>query len=45
LQVGADAFEKYGEYIPKEVIESIERTQRGTEGPGHNTRRRRLFQH
>ena len=31
--VGADAFEKYGEYIPKEVIESIERTHVGLKGP------------
>src|SRR5580704_1580073 len=33
FQVGADAFEKYGEYIPKEVIESIERTHVGLKGP------------
>src|SRR5271156_5104431 len=31
--VGADAFERYGEYIPKEVIESIERTHVGLKGP------------
>jgi len=31
--VGADAFEKHGEYIPKEVIESIERTHVGLKGP------------
>ncbi len=31
--VGADAFEKHGEYIPKEVIESIERTHIGLKGP------------
>src|SRR5712672_2259047 len=31
--VGADAFEKHGEYIPKEVIESIERTRVGLKGP------------
>src|SRR5580704_13372415 len=33
FQVGADAFEKHGEYIPKEVIESIERTHVGLKGP------------
>jgi isocitrate dehydrogenase (NAD+) len=33
FQVGAEAFEKYGEYIPKEVIESIERTHVGLKGP------------
>jgi isocitrate dehydrogenase (NAD+) len=31
--VGADAFEKHGEYIPKELIESIERTRVGLKGP------------
>jgi isocitrate dehydrogenase (NAD+) len=31
--VGADAYEKYGEYIPKEVIESIERTRVALKGP------------
>src|ERR1700740_2172562 len=31
--VGADAFEKHGEYIPKEVIESIERSHVGLKGP------------
>ena len=31
--VGADAFEKHGEYIPKEVIESIECTHVGLKGP------------
>jgi len=31
--VGADAFEKYGEYIPKEVGESIERTRVVLKGP------------
>src|ERR1700678_1530986 len=31
--VGADSFEKHGEYIPKEVIESIERTHVGLKGP------------
>ena len=43
--VGADAFEKHGEYIPKEVIESIERTHVAIEGTGHHARWRRLFQH
>src|ERR1700746_569353 len=33
FQVGADAFEKCGEYIPKEVIESIERTRVALKGP------------
>src|ERR1700689_3434147 len=32
-QVGAEAFEKYGEYIPKEALESIERTSVGLKGP------------
>src|SRR6202166_2095999 len=31
--VGADAFEMHGTYIPKEVIESIERTRVGLKGP------------
>src|SRR5579871_4094181 len=31
--VGADAFEKSGEYIPKDVLESIERTQVALKGP------------
>src|SRR5438128_9383449 len=31
--VGAEAFEKSGEYIPKELIESIERTRVGLKGP------------
>src|SRR5277367_1060427 len=31
--VGADAYEKSGEYIPKEVIESIERTRVVLKGP------------
>ncbi len=31
--VGADAFEKHGEYIPKEVLESIERTCVALKGP------------
>ena len=30
---GAEAFEKYHEYIPKELIESIERTRVGLKGP------------
>src|SRR6202166_4813218 len=33
FHVGAEAFEKHGEYIPKEVIESIERTHVGLKGP------------
>src|SRR5271155_3604712 len=33
FSVGADAFEKHGEYIPKAVIESIERTHVGLKGP------------
>src|SRR6201981_2099432 len=31
--VGSDAYEKYKEYIPKEVIESIERTRVALKGP------------
>src|SRR5271154_1181921 len=31
--VGADAFEKCGEYIPKDVLESIERTRVALKGP------------
>src|SRR5213594_4377763 len=31
--VGAEAFEKSGEYIPKELIDSIERTRVGLKGP------------
>ena len=30
---GAEAYEKYKEYIPKELIESIERTCCGLKGP------------
>ncbi len=30
---GAEAFEKYQEYIPKELIESIDRTRVGLKGP------------
>lgn len=30
---GAEAFEKYGEYIPKELIHSIERNKVGLKGP------------
>ncbi len=30
---GADAFEKYGEYIPKELILSVERNKVGLKGP------------
>jgi isocitrate dehydrogenase (NAD+) len=33
VQAGADAFEKYHEYIPKELTESIERTRVGLKGP------------
>ncbi|PYX35328.1 MAG: NAD-dependent isocitrate dehydrogenase [Acidobacteria bacterium] len=32
-EAGAQAFEKYGEYIPKELIHSIERTGVGLKGP------------
>jgi isocitrate dehydrogenase (NAD+) len=33
FQAGAQAYEKYKEYIPKELIESIERTRVGLKGP------------
>ena len=33
FQAGAEAFAKYHEYIPKELIESIERTRVGLKGP------------
>src|SRR5947199_1102160 len=33
FQAGADAYEKYHEYIPRELIESIERTRVGLKGP------------
>jgi isocitrate dehydrogenase (NAD+) len=33
FEAGAEAFEKYHEYIPKELIESIERTHVGMKGP------------
>jgi isocitrate dehydrogenase (NAD+) len=33
FQAGAEAFEKYHEYIPKELNESIERTRVGLKGP------------
>ena len=33
FSVGADAFEEHGEYIPKELIESIERTRLALKGP------------
>jgi isocitrate dehydrogenase (NAD+) len=33
VQAGAEAFEKYREYIPKELTESIERTRVGLKGP------------
>ena len=32
-EAGAQAFQKYGEYIPKELIHSIERTGVGLKGP------------
>jgi isocitrate dehydrogenase (NAD+) len=32
-EAGADAYSKYGEYIPKELIESIERTHVALKGP------------
>jgi isocitrate dehydrogenase (NAD+) len=33
FSVGAEAFEKYKEYIPKEAIESVERTRVALKGP------------
>src|SRR5881409_1929229 len=33
FEAGADAYEKYHEYIPRELIESIERTRVGLKGP------------
>ncbi len=33
FQVGAEAYQKYQEYIPKELISSIERTRVGLKGP------------
>jgi isocitrate dehydrogenase (NAD+) len=33
VQAGAEAFEKYKEYIPKQLTESIERTRIGLKGP------------
>jgi len=33
FQAGAEAFEKYHEYIPKELAESIERTHVALKGP------------
>jgi isocitrate dehydrogenase (NAD+) len=33
IQAGAEAFEKYHEYIPKELSQSIERTRVGLKGP------------
>ncbi len=33
INAGADAFEKYKEYIPKTLVESIERTGIGLKGP------------
>ncbi len=32
-EAGAEAYEKYREYIPKELTESIERTRVGLKGP------------
>src|SRR6201987_5628280 len=31
--VGSEAYKKYGEYIPKDLIESLERTRVGLKGP------------
>jgi isocitrate dehydrogenase (NAD+) len=31
--VGSEAYEKYGEYIPKDLISSLERTRVGLKGP------------
>src|SRR5882724_12355064 len=33
FQAGAEAYAKYHEYIPKELVESIERTRVGLKGP------------
>ncbi len=33
FSVGSEAFEKYGEYIPKDLISSLERTRVGLKGP------------
>src|SRR5947209_2196513 len=33
FEAGADAYEKYHEYIPRELIEAIERTRVGLKGP------------
>src|SRR3989442_5738565 len=33
FEAGADAHEKYHEYIPRELIESIQRTRVGLKGP------------
>src|SRR2546423_12787125 len=33
INAGSEAFEKYREYIPKELFESIERTGVGLKGP------------
>ena len=32
-EAGADAYEKYHEYIPKELVESLDRTRVGLKGP------------
>src|SRR3984957_8880364 len=42
--VGADAFAKHGEYIPKEVIESIERTRVGGGFSSINVALRKKFE-
>ena len=33
FEAGAEAFERFGEYIPKELIDSFERTRVGLKGP------------
>jgi isocitrate dehydrogenase (NAD+) len=33
FQAGAEAYEKYGEYMPKDLLESIERTRVALKGP------------
>ena len=42
---GADAYEKYHEYIPKSLLDSIERTRRRAQRAAHDPDRRRLFQY
>ena len=39
FQAGAEAFAKYHEYIPKELVESIERTRVGLKGASHDAGR------